>query len=139
MTKKTSRAARTQQNLKRQVAARPLVDTSGLVDEKEELETSETEVGIAEFEPLVEDKVETITERVSPLRQVQREEVPVPVIPRTSSKPLPRRFTNPAPKRDEVFTRQQEYFFIRSDLLTVTVLTTLMVILLVVLAILLSR
>jgi hypothetical protein len=142
MPKKTSRSARTQQTTqKRQMAARPIgAAGSSFTLDNEEIDAPELDT----TEPLEipEEKIEVLPERPStPLRPMMAtttsETMDRPA--RTGVRPVARRFTNPAAAKLPPISREKEYTFIRSDLITVAALTTLMIILLVVLALLLAK
>ena len=142
MPKKTSRAARTlqaQRGVERKSAARPLVDPedSRLIAGSQPLTNGTT---------LVE---ETETERrVAPADLASKPaasnlnlEIPAAstsTIRPASRRPYARR-TTANPNRQPVLSREEEYSYIRSDLLTVFLLTVLMVIILVVLTVLIGR
>ena len=57
----------------------------------------------------------------------------------TTSTVLPRRFLNAQPRPTQVISREEEYRYIRADLVTVFILAVLMVIALVVLTLLIGR
>jgi hypothetical protein len=144
MPKKTSRAARVAQNSQKRISsARPMTATASTVeDNQDDYEETET-TSLMVDEP--EEKVETISERPSMLRQVAAPVIEVERPGATSStgrstgRTIPRRFATPQANKQPVVNRQQEYTFIRSDLITVTVLTILMIIILVVLALFLAK
>lgn len=132
MPKKTSRAARTQQNQlntgkKRQEAARPLVSSSSALVDND----SSTEVAPAPQRTGIYDAPAIAA--TTPQSQETTRTVPA-ARPRG---PLPtRRFVG---TRQPAISREDEYNFVRSDLRTVLILTVLMIIALVVLTIILGR
>ncbi len=140
MPKKTSRAARVAQNSQKRISsARPMTATASTVDDiQDDYEESEA---MPLLENELEEKVETISERTSMLRPIAAPTIEVerPAATSSAGRTIPRRFAAPQANKQPVVNRQQEYTFIRSDLITVTVLTVLMVIILVVLALFLAK
>jgi len=148
MPKKTSRAARTlqaQRGIERKSAARPLVDpeNSRLVADSARLDSLPYSNGTTLVE---EAEVEGANEvpgglEVKPaITSVSRE---IPAATSSTIRPATRRpyarRTTANVNRQPVLSREEEYSFIRSDLLTVFLLTVLMIIILVVLTILIGR
>ena len=156
MPKKTSRPARALQAQRsatvggvRKSTARPLVDldTSRLAAS----DVSDEEIDNSELGSLLPSKA--IYETPSPVINdtVSREDTTAmmrdtntttttttTIRPATSSRrPIGRRTTSPVQKQP-VLTREEEYAFIRSDLVTVFVLTVLMIVALVVLTVVLN-
>jgi hypothetical protein len=139
---KKSRSARAQQTTKRQSATRPLVSTAYADnDENEEQEP----VGINTLAPdinLPEEKVETVIRQSLPLRPVQQSDISAESEARSiaTNRAVSRRIASANASRQQQSTsRQQEYTFIRSDIITVAALTVMMIILLIVLAFILAR
>lgn len=164
MPKKTSRSARALEAQRsattggeRKNAARPLVNlnttnlsvNTGRVDlAPDPLETSDTTAtghGIYEAPELATSVTEA---RITPAGQTGGRSMPResnstvmarPVIsPATGRRPIGRRTTNPV-NRQPVLTRDEEYAYIRTDLLTVFILTVLMIVALIVLTFVLGR
>ncbi len=147
MPKKTSRAARIQQNQQRPYrdterkkfeAVRPLVITaSSLADNRENLGSG----------PVISEGEEVpVTSLPLTSPQVIFSEGPTGnfVSPRPAPAPLTRTRPNPnfrraAPARLPVLSREDEYSFVRSDLKTVFILTLIMLAALVVLTLIIGR
>jgi len=140
MPKKTSRAARVSQSQrsvreidKRKIeGARPLVATaSALADVENEVPIIELPDSHFEVVPDM-GKVAAAMPVTSGIPEVSR-----PVVANRARGPLStRRF---ASTRQPAISREQEYSFIRSDLLAVLILTVLMVVALVVLTVVIGR
>jgi hypothetical protein len=125
MSKKSSRATRSQQNVKRSTSARPLVAT------EEKPEVSE-KVSM----PVTFEKEETPLVIASPTIAPVRSSTPVT---RPVSKPIPRRFIKPANTVNQQLDREEEYRFIKSDLMLVFILTVLVIVVLVILTFVIGR
>jgi hypothetical protein len=126
MSKKNSRAARTQQNIKRVSSARPLVTT------EEKPEPTPTPIV---FTP-GEDEIASVAVTPAPPAAT----IPIRPATSTSGKPLPRRFANPQnTNANQQLDRIEEYRFIKSDLMLVFILTVLVIIVLVILTFVLGR
>jgi hypothetical protein len=133
MPKKTSRAARSQQNQrfvrdvsqKKVESARPLVNSASAV--------AEGENSISEL---------TATTTTDIRTEVPQLDLSTPVVP-TINRPVTRSRVVPASRRaasnTPAISRDQEYDFIRSDLRTVLILTVLMIIVLVILTFVIGR
>ena len=142
MPKKTSRAARTlqaQRGVERKSAARPLVDpeNSRLLADSQPLTNGTTLVEETEAERGVAPADLANKPAVSSLNL----EIPAAstsTIRPASRRPYARRTTASA-NRQSTLSREEEYAYIRSDLLTVFLLTILMIIIIVVLTILIGR
>ena len=142
MAKKTSRAERVQQSnrtqdTKREISARPIVGSN----------TNNGRTAVAS-EPLrmsisARDMADipVATSADAPVKSAPV--VPVVPAPRpvsaANSTVLPRRFLNAQPRQTQVISREEEYRYIRADLVTVFILAVLMVIALVVLTLLIGR
>lgn len=156
MPKKTSRSARALQAQRtaltgeRRTAARPLIDVnnSRLVAEADaDLEESSADLDIApepKTVPVPEPAMTARTVTVSGARSLN-ETRPAPtsngsnvIRPAGSRRPIARRSTTVV-NRAPAISREEEYAFIRSDLLTVFALTVLMIIALVVLTFVIGR
>jgi len=140
MPKKTSRAARVAQNSQKRISsARPMTATASTLDDaQDDFEEAEDAPIVLD---MLEEKVEIISERPSMLRPVAAPTIEVdrPAATSSAGRTIPRRFATPQAPKQPVVNRVQEYSFIRSDLITVTILTILMVVILVVLAVFLSK
>ncbi|MBN9389649.1 MAG: hypothetical protein J0I20_16605 [Chloroflexi bacterium] len=156
MPKKTSRSARALQAQRtaltgeRRTAARPLIDVnnSRLAVEA----ATDLDEATPDFEVVPEPKAAPVPEPVLTARTVsatgarpQSESRPTPVAngsnvirPAGSRRPIARRTTTVV-NRAPAISREEEYAFIRSDLLTVFILTVLMIIALVVLTFVIGR
>ncbi len=138
MPKKTSRAARsvqTQRSTERKPAARPLVnpENSRLSAQAEQPNLSNNTITLVEE---AEPELELADTKATP--RIIAPEVPAVANLRSASRrPIARRTTLMA-NRQPVISREEEYAYIRSDLITVTALTLLMIVLLVVLTFILS-
>lgn len=158
MPKKTSRSARALQAQRtsltgeRKTAARPLIDvgSSRLAAEAQDQDTEELGQLDAVFEPKTA-PVPAMTSSntlTTATRQATGTTGTRPSSPASSSnvmrpasasrRPMARR-TATAVNRAPAISREEEYAFIRSDLLTVALLTILMIIALVVLTIVIGR
>ena len=151
MAKKTSRAARVQQNtrqqdVKRELSARPIVgstDTTGtrvaVAPEPLKMSISANDLVDAPT-PGNSDKVEAASK---PSYTGSTGTKPASTIgaarPSAAGTVLPRRFLNAQPRQDPAISREEEYRFIRADLVTVFVLAILMIITLVILTLVLGR
>ncbi len=132
MPKKTSRAARSQQNQrfvrdvnqKKVESARPLVSSSS---------------ALAESESTMPEHIATKTEIRAEVPQL---DLSTPAVP-TITRPVTRSRIVPASRRvvsnTPTISRDQEYQFIRSDLRTVLILTVVMIIVLIVLTFVIGR
>lgn len=138
MSKKTSRAARTQQSVKvqeakRDASARPLVATNG-ANAVNSFSISASDLADSSAKPVATpEKREPSSVSVTANNIVR----PNPVRPAVNS--VPRRFVNPQPRQTNIITREEEVKFIRADLYTVLVLAVLMVIVLIVLTIIIGH
>ena len=149
MPKKTSRAARVQQSsrlqeVKREGSARPIVSTGAATN------NGRTAVAPQPFRMSISandltDRPETETLPAAPASvATARPEAPL----NPTSRPLsatpgtalpPRRFLNAQPRQNPAITREEEYRYIRADLVTVLVLAILMIVALIVLTFVLGR
>ncbi len=143
MPKKTSRAARTLQTQRggvasgeRKSAARPLIDIENSRLVAENLGTSATNgTALADESPVTSVDVAPVRVTTSPdLSQ----NMTSAVRPNSARRVYSRR-TATTVTRQPALSREEEYAYIRTDLLTVLLLTILMVAALVVLTIILSR
>lgn len=143
MSKKTSRTARTQQNsrlqeVKREVSARPIIPTNGVVKSGSAAVASEP----LKMSISASDMADAVA--VKPVENVQKREpiqsvvAPRPVGTAKTAIP-PRRFLNAQPRQNAPISREEEYRFIRADLVTVFVLAVLMIVVLVVLTFILGH
>ncbi|MEI7554823.1 hypothetical protein [Candidatus Chlorohelix sp.] len=139
---KKSRSARAQQITKRQTATRPLVATA-YADNDENEEQEPVNINTLDHDiNLPEDKVERVVRQSLPLRPVQQSDSSAEPDARTAAtnRAVSRRIASAnASKQQQSVSRQQEYNFIRSDIITVAVLTIIMIILLIALAFILAR
>lgn len=154
MPKKTSRSARALQAQRtaltgeRRTAARPLIDVNNSrLAAEADLEESSADLDIApepKTAPVPEPAMTARTVTVSGARSLN-ETRPAPtsngsnvIRPAGSRRPIARRSTTVV-NRAPAISREEEYAFIRSDLLTVFALTVLMIIALVILTFVIGR
>ena len=133
MAKKSGRAARVEQGgrlqeAKREASARPIVANSGRVA------AQPVKTGLAASELAANDEAEpSNTSDERPNERTSNN------VQRTTTTQVPRRFLNAQPTKAPVLSREEEYRYIRADLVTVLILAVLMVVALVVLTIVLGR
>jgi hypothetical protein len=135
MAKKPSRAARVEQSgrlqeAKRDASARPIVANSGRVA----AQPVKTGLAASDLAASAEAEVEpSNTSNENPSERTSN------TVQRTATTQVPRRFLNAQPTKAPALSREEEYRYIRADLVTVLVLAVLMVIALVVLTIVIGR
>lgn len=150
MPKKTSRSARALQAQRtsltgeRKTAARPLIDVGNSRLAAEAQETEE----LGQFDTALEPKTapvpvmtasNTLTTATRPATETRPASSSNVIRPAAASRrPIARRTTTTV-NRAPAISREEEYAFIRSDLLTVAILTILMIVALVVLTIVIGR
>ena len=141
MPKKTSRAARVQQNsrlqeVKREMSARPMMPTNST--------TKSGGTAVASTPLRVDVSAHDLADapaRPTPAQVPEKLETVVAPAPRVTpaTTVVPRRFLNAQPKQNAAHSREEEYRFIKADLVTVLVLAILMIVALIVLTIIIGR
>ncbi len=148
MAKKTSRAERVQQNnrtqdTKREISARPIVGSNVITGAN--MGSGRTAVASEPFKMSISANDMADVSVSTPVEAPVKPAPVAPVVPAprpvsaTNNTVLPRRFLNAQPRQTQVISREEEYRYIRADLVTVFILAVLMVIALVVLTLLIGR